>query len=163
MKQIPMLQVTFIKLSEELDRLKNSERLKIARIIEEARELGDLKENAEYHSAKEKQGFMEARIVDLTHIITYSKIIEPKNFKHERVSFGSTVLLKNKDNNEEITYSIVGSNESKPENKLISIESPLAKVLLGKSEGDSADIILPDNHIKYTIIKIFYKDLLKMV
>lgn len=163
MKQIPILHITFMKLSEELDRLKNSERFKIAIIIEEARALGDLKENAEYHAAKEKQGFIEARIINLTHIITYAKIIEPKNFTHERVSFGSTVLLKDKETNKEITYSIVGVNESNPEHKLISIDSPLSKALLGKREGDSAEVILPDNCIKYSIIKIFYKDLLKMI
>ena len=158
-----MLKPTLMRLSEELDHLKNSERLKIASIIEEARELGDLKENAEYHSAKEKQGFMEARIIELTNIITYSKVVEPKNLTHKKVSFGSTVVLKNIETKETITYSIVGPNESKPEKQLISIESPLVKALLGKSAGDSANINLPDREIKYSIIKIFYKDLLNLI
>jgi len=152
-----MLRSTFEKLSKELEQLKNEERAKIAKIIDEARELGDLKENAEYHAAKEKQGLMEARINELTDLISRAQVIDPSTLPHNRVSFGSTVLLIDQDSDEELCYTIVGTQESNPNKGLISIESPMAKALLGKEEGDEVEVKLPGGVKRYDIEEIYYK------
>ncbi len=152
-----MLESTFRKLSEELEQLKNEERAKIAKIIDAARELGDLKENAEYHAAKEKQGLMEARIKELTDLIGRAQVIDPSKLPHERVSFGSTVLLSDQESGEEITYTIVGVQESNPSKGLISIESPMARALMGKEEGDEVVINLPGGVKHFDIEEIYYK------
>ncbi len=150
-----MLETTYRKLSEELDQLKSEERAKIAKIIDTARELGDLKENAEYHSAKEQQGLMEARIAELTDLTGRAQVIDPSKLAHERVSFGSTVVLIDEDD-EEITYTIVGVQESNPSKGLISIESPMARALLGKEEGDVVEIQLPAGLKSFDIEEIKY-------
>ncbi len=155
MKKVPMLETTYRKLSEELDQLKSEERAKIAKIIDTARELGDLKENAEYHSAKEQQGLMEARIAELTDLTGRAQVIDPSKLAHERVSFGSTVVLIDEDD-EEITYTIVGVQESNPSKGLISIESPMARALLGKEEGDVVEIQLPAGLKSFDIEEIKY-------
>ncbi len=154
MQKVPMLECTYKKLSKELEELKTIERPKIAKIIDEARELGDLKENAEYHAAKERQGLMEARINELTDILARAHVIDPSKLPHERVSFGSTVVLIDQETDEEITYTIVGTQESNPSKGLISIESPLAKALLGKEEGDEVEIKLPSGLKHFDIEEI---------
>ncbi len=159
MRKEPMLQVTFEKLSKELEQLKNEERGKIAKIIDEARELGDLKENAEYHAAKEKQGLMEARILELGDLVGRAQVVDPSTLTHERVSFGSTVTLTDLNTDEEITYTIVGGQESNPEGGFISIQSPLAKELLGKEEGDEVTITLPSGKTKYDIEEVTYQEI----
>ena len=143
MQKEPMLQATFNRLSKELEHLKTVERVAIAKVIDTARELGDLKENAEYHSAKEKQGLMEARIIELTDLISRAHIINPSTLTHKRVSFGSTVELIDQDDDSEISYTIVGSQESNPDIGYISINSPMGRALLGKEEGDEVEINLP--------------------
>jgi len=155
-QKVPMLEVTYRKLSEELEQLKSQERAKIAKIIDEARELGDLKENAEYHSAKERQGLMEARIVELTDITGRAQVIDPSTLAHERISFGSTVVLIDQDTDEELTYTIVGVQESNPSVGLISIASPMARVLLGKEEGDEVEINLPSGKKNFDIEEVKY-------
>ncbi len=154
MQKVPMLECTYKKLSKELEELKTIERPRIAKIIDEARELGDLKENAEYHAAKERQGLMEARINELTDILARAHVIDPSKLPHERVSFGSTVVLIDQETDEEITYTIVGTQESNPSKGLISIESPLAKALLGKEEGDEVEIKLPSGLKRFDIEEI---------
>ena len=154
MQKVPMLECTYKKLSKELEELKTIERPRIAKIIDEARELGDLKENAEYHAAKERQGLMEARINELTDILARAHVIDPSKLPHERVSFGSTVVLIDQETDEEITYTIVGTQESNPSKGLISIESPLAKALLGKEEGDEVEIKLPSGLKHFDIEEI---------
>jgi transcription elongation factor GreA len=151
----PMLQITFNKLSKELEQLKTVERAKIAKIIDTARELGDLKENAEYHAAKDKQGLMEARIIELTDLIGRAHIIDPTLLPHNRVSFGSTVELIDQDDDSQICYTIVGSQESNPEKGLISISSPMGKALLGKEEGDEVEINLPNGKKIFDIEEIY--------
>ncbi|NPA50777.1 MAG: transcription elongation factor GreA [Epsilonproteobacteria bacterium] len=151
-----MLESTYKKLVAELEELKK-ERPKIAKIIDEARALGDLKENAEYHAAKEKQGLIEARIKELTDIIGRANIIDPSKLPHNRVSFGSTVILIDQDSDEELKYTIVGVHESDPSKGLISIESPMAKALLGKEEGDEVEIKLPDGVHYFDIEEIRYE------
>jgi len=154
-----MLEATFNKLSEELEQLKTHERGKIAKVIDEARELGDLKENAEYHAAKEKQGLMEARIAELTDIIGRAQVVDPSGLAHERVSFGSTVILTDLSSGEEVKYTIVGSMEAKPEKGLISFQSPMARALIGKEEGDEVEVILPDGKKKFDIEEVLYEEI----
>jgi len=151
-----MLQKTYERLTKELEELKTKERARIAKIIDEARELGDLKENAEYHAAKERQGLMEARISELQGLTSCAQVIDPSKLAHERVSFGSTVVLIDQDTDEEFTYTIVGTQETKPEIGLISIESPMAKALLGKEEGDEVEINLPSGRKTFDIEEVKY-------
>lgn len=151
-----MLQVTFNRLSTELEQLKTVERGIIAKVIDTARELGDLKENAEYHAAKDKQGLMEARILDLTDLVGRAQVIDPSKLPHARVSFGSTVLLIDQEDDSEISYALVGSQESNPDKGLISIGSPMAKALLGKEEGDEVEINLPSGRKAFDIESISY-------
>jgi len=155
----PMLRETFEKLSRELEQLKNEERGKIAKIIDEARALGDLKENAEYHAAKEKQGMMEARIIELGDLVSRAQVVDPSTLQHQRISFGSTVTLTDVDTDETLTYTIVGGQESNPEQGLISFQSPLAKLLLGKEEGDDIRANLPSGKKHYEIEEVFYREI----
>ena len=157
MQKEPMLRETYEKLSQELEHLKTVERPAIARIIDEARELGDLKENAEYHAAREKQGLMEARIRELTDILGRAQVIDPATLPHERISFGSTVTLCCQDSDEEVCYTIVGAQESDPQKGLISIYSPMARALMGKEEGDEVELNLPGGTKCYDIEEIGYK------
>ena len=151
-----MLEVTYKKLSNELEYLKTVERAAIALIIDEARELGDLKENAEYHAAKDKQGLMEARIAELTDVVGRAQVVKPEGLAHERVSFGSTVTLTDQSTDEEISYTIVGAYESNPAKGLISIGSPMARVLMSKEEGDEVELTLPDGKKSFDIEEISY-------
>ncbi len=127
----------------------------IAKAIDQARELGDLKENAEYHAAKEKQGLMEARITELTDLISRAHIIDPKSLPHTRVSFGSTVELVDLDDDSSVIYTIVGSQESDPTKGFISISSPMGRALIGKEEGDEIEINLPSGIKEFEIEAIY--------
>jgi transcription elongation factor GreA len=149
-----MLKMTFDKLSKELEHLKTVERAEIAQVIDTARELGDLKENAEYHAAKDKQGLMEARILDLTDLVGRAQVIDPSTLAHARVSFGSTVELVDQDDDSEVTYTIVGSQESDLDKGWISSGSPMARALLGKEEGDEVSIQLPAGEKRFDIESI---------
>jgi len=154
-----MLRSTYVKLSEELEQLKSVERGVIAKIIDEARELGDLKENAEYHAAKDKQGLMEARIAELTDVVGRAQVVDPSGLAHERVSFGSTVQLTDQNTGEEIKYTIVGGQESNPTKGLISIQSPMARALIGKEEGDEVELVLPTGKKTYDIEEVSYEEI----
>jgi transcription elongation factor GreA len=155
----PMLNVTYVKLSEELENLKTNERGIIAAIIDEARAQGDLKENAEYHAAKDEQGLMEARIAELTDVVGRAQVVDPATLAHKRISFGSTVELTEQSTEEEVTYTIVGGQESNPSKGLISIASPMAKALLGKEEGDEVSISLPAGKKIYDIEEVSYVEI----
>ena len=154
MQKEPMLQMTFNKLSKELEQLKTVERGAIAKVIDTARELGDLKENAEYHAAKDKQGLMEARILDLTDLVGRAQVIDPSKLSHERVSFGSTVELIDQEDDSEVIYTIVGAQESDLSKGWISSGSPMARALLGKEEGDEVSINLPSGNKKFDVESI---------
>jgi len=154
-----MLEETYRKLSEELEQLKSVERGVIARIIDEARELGDLKENAEYHAAKDKQGLMEARIAELTDVVGRAQVVDPSTLAHERISFGSTVCLTCQESGDEVKYTIVGSVESNPERGLISFQSPMARALIGKEEGDEVELTLPSGKKAYDIEEVRYEEI----
>jgi len=155
----PMLRETYTKLSEELEQLKTHERGIIAKIIDEARELGDLKENAEYHAAKDKQGLMEARIAELTDVVGRAQVVEPESLAHERISFGSTVVLCDQATDEEICYTLVGAQESNPSRGLISLQSPMARALIGKEEGDEVVLVLPAGKKTYDIEEVSYVEI----
>jgi len=155
----PMLQTTYTRLSMELEHLKTTKRGEIAKIIDTARELGDLKENAEYHAAKDKQGLMEARITELTDLTSRAQVVDPSKSTHDRISFGSTVLLVDQNSDEEFRYTIVGGQETDPERGLISFLSPMAKALLGKEEGDEVALQLPGGLKKFDIEEVYYEEI----
>lgn len=141
------------KLREELTRLKE-ERPKISRDIEVAREHGDLKENAEYHAAKERQGMIEAKIKDSDDKLSRAEIIDPTKLSGSKVRFGATVGLLNLTTNEEVTYQIVGADEADLEQGTISISAPLARALIGKEIGDEIQVNLPIGLRKYEITSV---------
>ncbi|MUU67379.1 transcription elongation factor GreA [Helicobacter pylori] len=159
MNKEPMSMHGYNKICAELKQLKEVERPNIVKEIDIARGHGDLKENAEYHAAKEKQRFIEARIVDLSEIIANAQVIDPNALAHNKVSFGSTIKILNLDNDKEFSYTIVGSVESDPAKGLISFGSPIAKSLIGKSKGDSVSIQLPNGESDFEILDIYYKEI----
>ncbi|GAA8573715.1 transcription elongation factor GreA [Helicobacter pylori] len=159
MNKEPMSMHGYNKICAELKQLKEVERPNIVKEIDIARGHGDLKENAEYHAAKEKQRFIEARIVDLSEIIANSQVIDPSALAHNKVSFGSTIKILNLDNDKEFSYTIVGSVESNPAKGLISFGSPIAKSLIGKSKGDAVSIQLPNGESDFEILDIYYKEI----
>lgn len=157
MNKEPMTNYGYETLCEELKKLKEIERPNIVKEIDIARSYGDLKENAEYHAAKDKQLFIEARIAELSEMLANAQVIDPSTLTHDRVSFGSTVRILNLSNDKEMIYTIVGGIESDPNLGLISIGSPIAKSLLGKEEGDEVSIILPNGKSDFEILEIAYK------
>lgn len=145
------------QLQAELDRLRKEDRPKVINAIAEARQHGDLKENAEYHAAKEQQGFIEARIRDIEAKLANAQVIDiTKLPKQDKVIFGSTVTLVDVDKDEEYTYQIVGVDESDIKSGKLSLESPLARAIIGKCVGDEVDVVLPDDTQTYEIISINY-------
>ena len=156
MQQEPMTSNDYDNLTLNLNDMKLVQRPKILIAIEEARQLGDLKENAEYHAAKEDQANINKRIAELEDVITRVIIIDPASLTHEKISFGSTVELIDVENDEEITYTIVSSPHSNPDIGNISFHSPLAKQLLGKSEGDEFTAKLPGGKKEFEIEKVYY-------
>ncbi len=159
MQAEPMTTFGYEKLSSELNHLKTVERPAVVKAIEEAAELGDLKENAEYHAAKEQQGKIDDRLNDLTDLIGRAQIVDPSVLEHSRISFGSTVVLCDLETDEEVTYTIVGGCESNPDYGLISFHSPLAKQLLGKEEGDDFKAQLPGGVKEFEILEVKYQEI----
>ncbi|MDI6797760.1 MAG: transcription elongation factor GreA [Desulfatibacillaceae bacterium] len=151
---IPMTPQGHEALSVELRRLKTVERPDNIRAIEEARAHGDLSENAEYHAAKERQGMLDARIRDLEYKLGAAQIIDPKNAPRDRVVFGVTVLLENLDTEEEVTYQILGPEESDVKNGKISVTSPLGKALLGKKPDDDVVVQTPSGLKRFCVVEI---------
>jgi len=143
------------KLRDELTRLKE-ERPKISREIGIARDHGDLKENAEYHAAKERQGMIEARIKDIEDKLSRAEIIDPSRLSGTKVRFGATVGLLNIDTEEEVTYRIVGAEEADLSHGTISISAPLARALIGREIGDEISVVLPVGRRKYEITNVEY-------
>ena len=142
MEKIPLTRAGFDKIDAELKHLKSVERPAIIRAISEAREHGDLSENAEYHSAKEKQSFIEGRVKELEGVISLADVIDPSKFSCP-VKFGATVVLVDEDTDEEKTYLIVGEYEADIESGKLNMKSPLARALIGKDEGDSIEVSTP--------------------
>ena len=154
MDKIPITNIGFEKLEEELKVLKSVERPTVIKSIAEAREHGDLSENAEYHAAKEKQSFIEGRIADLENKISRAEVIVTKKLKSNKIIFGATVTLGEVGKKKKIIYQIVGTEEADVENGKISISSPLARALLGKKVDDSVEVYSPGGSKEYDIENI---------
>ncbi len=158
MKRHPMTPQGHATLEAELKQLKTVDRPRITTAIAEAREHGDLKENAEYHAAREQQGFCEARIRDIEGKLATAQVIDPATLPQEgRVVFGVTVVIENLDTEEEKRYKIVGDDEADFKAGKISVNSPIARGLIGKSEGDETKIKTPSGTVEYEIIEVIYE------
>ncbi len=158
MNKEPMTVRGHALLQEELKRLKGADRPAIIRAIAEAREHGDLKENAEYHAAKEQQGFIEGRIKELEGKLSHVQVIDVTEIDAGgKVIFGSTVKLLDEDTEKEITYRIVGQDEADIKTGLISFTSPIARALISKSEGDVVEFNAPDGEKSYEVIEVSYE------
>lgn len=156
MEKIPMTAGGLTQLEEELRRLRAEERPAVIRAIAEAREHGDLSENAEYHAARERQSFIEGRIVELEDIISRAQVIDTSSLSGDIIRFGATVSLADEDTEEETSYRIVGSHEANVSEGLISITSPLGKALIGKTLGDVVEVKTPRGARAYEVVKIAY-------
>lgn len=152
MQKLPMTKRGAERLQKELNNLKNVERPAIIAAIAEAREHGDLSENAEYHAAREKQSFIEGRIQELEYAVSCAEVIDTSLLKNDAIVFGATVVLMNEDTEEEKTYQIVGQYEADLDHGLISVLSPMARALIGKSEGDDVQIASKS----YEILEVKY-------
>ncbi len=155
----PMTLFGYEKLQAEVKDLKEVKRPQVVKDIEDALEHGDLKENAEYHAAKEMQKNIDNRLAELQNILGNSQIVDPSELAHAKISFGSTVVMTDMDSDEELTYTIVGGCESNPDMGLISFGSPLAKQLLGKEEGDEVKVTLPKGVKEYEIDEVKYQEI----
>lgn len=157
MQRYPMTPEGKVALEQELQQLKSVERPRIIQAIAEAREHGDLKENAEYHAAREQQGFCEGRIQDIEAKLSGAQVIDVKTLEQTgRVVFGVTVTIENLDTEERKTYKIVGDDEADFKINKISINSPIARGLVGKSEGDEVKIQTPQGEVEYEIVSVQY-------
>ena len=158
MNKIPMTVEGEGQLKEELNNLKSIERPKITSAIKEAREKGDLKENAEYHAAREQQSFTEGRIKDIEAKLSNAQVIDITSMpKSTKVIFGSTVTLMNLDDQKEVQYKLVGEDEANLKIGKISITSPLARSMIGKDQNDVIELKMPDTTTEYEIIKVIYE------
>ncbi|WP_323784225.1 transcription elongation factor GreA [Leisingera sp.] len=155
MEKIPMTPTGHAALESELKNLKSVERPAIIKAIAEARELGDLSENAEYHSAREKQSFIEGRIKELEGILSLADVINPAKLSGA-IKFGAKVTVVDEDTDEEKTWQIVGEHEANIEAGLLNIKSPIARALIGKDESDSVEVRTPGGIRAYEILKIVY-------
>lgn len=142
-------------LDEELKQLKSVERPAVIKAIAEAREHGDLSENAEYHAAREKQSFIEGRVKELEAVLSRAEVIDPSKLSGA-IKFGATVHLVDEETDEEKTFQIVGENEADIERGLLNIRSPLARALIGKDEGDSVEVRTPGGEKNYEVLSIRY-------
>ena len=156
MNKIPMTAEGYTKLQDELKKLTSEDRPKIIEAIAEARSHGDLSENAEYQYAKEQQSLIEGRILDLESAISKAEVIDVKSIDAEDIKFGATVAIEDDESGEKQQYQIVGEYESDIENKKLSITSPLARGLIGKTEEDNVEINSPKGLKSYTILSVKY-------
>ncbi|MEZ5986843.1 MAG: transcription elongation factor GreA [Hyphomonas sp.] len=157
MERIPMTAEGHAALQAELKNLKSVERPSIIAAIAEARSHGDLSENAEYHAAKEKQSFIEGRISELDDKLARADVIDVSKLGGGKIRFGATVSLIDVDSEEEVTYKIVGDDEANVKEGKISISSPIARALIGKEEGDEAEVAAPSGARAYEIVKVEYR------
>ncbi len=160
MDKEPMTIAGYNKITGDLEFLKKKERPETVIALEEARQLGDLKENAEYHSAKDKLKLIDFQVAELNAVISKAVIIDPSTLPHNKVSFGSTVNLVDTKTDEELTYTIVGGVESNAQRGMISFNSPLAKQLMGKEEGDEIKAVLPGGVRNFEILGVGYKEII---
>lgn len=154
MEKVPMTAEGHSRLTEELKNLKSVERPAVIKAIAEAREHGDLSENAEYHAARERQSFIEGRVAELEDVISRCEVIDPKKLKGETVTFGVTVEVADEETDEETSYTIVGPYEADISRGLISTSSPIARALIGKRVGDSVEVTTPKGSKSLEILSI---------
>lgn len=157
MSKIPMTPEGHQRLKDELEQLRKIERPKIVKEIEEARAHGDLSENAEYHAAKDKQGFVEGRIREIQGKLGQAEVIDPTEMSGDRVVFGATVTILDYDTDEESTYQIVGDDEADIKDNKISYSSPIARALIAKSVGDEVTIKAPKGNRVVEILEVEFK------
>ena len=157
MDKVPMTLDGFERLEEELKRLKTVERPEIIKAIATAREHGDLSENAEYHAAKERQSFNEGRISEIENKIANAEIIDVSKLSGKIVKFGAKIKLTDEDTDEDSSYQIVGEHEADINNGFLSINAPLARALIGKTVGDSVEVVTPKGSKGYELIKVSFK------
>ncbi len=157
MEKVPMTAGGLAPLQDELKRLKSVERPAVIKAISEAREHGDLSENAEYHAAKERQGFIEGRIIELEDTIRRADVIDVSKLSGSTVKFGATVTVADEETDEETTYQIVGPYEADLNKNRISVQSPIARALIGRSVGDSTEVRAPGGTKGYEIIEVSFK------
>jgi transcription elongation factor GreA len=155
--RIPMTPEGFTRLTAELKRLKMEERPAIIKAIADAREHGDLSENAEYHAARERQGFIEGRVLELEDKLSRAEVIDIKGQSGSRVMFGAHVALVDEETEEKAKYQIVGPEEAEIQNGLLSIQSPLAKAILGKEAGESVEVSTPRGMRYFEILEVRYE------
>jgi transcription elongation factor GreA len=157
MSKVPMTTEGAARLKAELVRLKTVERPDVIRAIAEARSHGDISENADYDAAKERQSFIEGRIADVEGKLANAQVIDPSALDADgRVVFGATVELADNDNDERVVYQIVGDDEADIKHGKISVSSPIARALIGKSEGDTAEVVAPGGTRSYEILGVRY-------
>ena len=156
MSKFPMTEEGLNRLKTELERLKTIERPSVIRALAEAREHGDLSENAEYHAARERQSFIEGRLADLESKIRHAEVIDTSKLSGKAVKFGATVKLSDEDTDETATYRIVGTDEADISEGRLSITSPLAQALIGKEKGDTIVVNTPRGAKSYEIISVKY-------
>lgn len=157
MEKVPMTTQGHTALEAELKDLKSVRRPAVIEAIAEARAHGDLSENAEYHAAKEQQSFIEGRIQELESVLSRAQIIDPASLSGDTVKFGATVVVADEETGEESTYQIVGDYEADTEAGKISISAPIARALIGKGEGDTANVKTPKGIRKYEIVEVKFK------
>lgn len=157
MTKIPMTADGYVRLEEELRHLKGTARHDVIRAIAEAREHGDISENAEYHAARERQSFIEGRVAELEDKISRAEIIDVTKLTGKQVKFGATVTLIDEDTEEKAVYQIVGEDEADIKAKRLAITSPLARALVGKSVGDTVEVTTPGGSKSYEISKVAFK------
>jgi len=156
-ERVPMTIEGYKQLETELHRLKSEERPRIIQAIAEARSHGDLSENAEYHAAKEAQGMNEAKVAELEDKLSRAEVIDPATLSGDTVKFGATVTLVDEDTEEKVKYQIVGELEANVREGRISIGSPIARALIGKSKGESVEVTTPKGSRSYEIMNVQYK------
>lgn len=156
MEKVPVTRTGYDALNAELKTLKEDVRPAVIKAIAEAREHGDLSENAEYHAAREKQSFVEGRIKELEGLVSRADVIDPEKMSGSTIKFGATVEIVDEETDEEKTYQIVGEPEADIDNGRLNIRSPLARGLIGKEEGDSVEINTPGGGRSYEILSVKY-------
>jgi len=156
-KKIPMTQKSYLQLQEELRHLKQVDRPDVIRAIADARAHGDLSENAEYHAAKDRQGFIEGRIAELEGKISLAEVIDVSRLSGTHIKFGATITLVDEDTSENHTYQIVGGDEADIREGKLSITSPLARALIGKTTGDMVEVTTPGGSRAYTVLKVEFR------
>ncbi len=157
MQKIPLTKGGYDALQKELKTLRDVDRPTVIAAIADAREHGDLSENAEYHAAREKQSFIEGRITELESIISLANVIDPLEIASDKITFGATVIIADCDTDAEKTYTIVGDPEANLAEGKISLSSPVAQALIGKEEGDTIQVQAPGGTTEYEIVEILYK------